>query len=196
MRSLIALILAALLASPVRFADVDIDAKAIAFVCDGSRWTRAKVEGLAEALAVAVDAMRPDQHFAVIFFADEKASGFEDGKPVAATDENKRKLRDWLRDVELGDKSTPAVGLTRAFEAKPEAVVFISSGEFEDFDGVEAHVAKLNTDKAVRVHAIGFFRNEKEDDSRPFVTFMQKLAEQNGGQFKTVYADELKRGAN
>src|SRR5215203_470490 len=100
MRSLIAVILAALLASPVRFADVDIDAKAIAFVCDGSRWTKNKIDELTDEIARSIDSMQADQQFAVIFFADDKASGFEDGKPVAATDENKRKLRDWLKDVD------------------------------------------------------------------------------------------------
>jgi|SRR5688572_1311334 len=196
MRSLVAILLAALLAAPVRFADVEIDGKSIAFVCDGSRWTRNKIDELSDELTRTVDAMQPEQQFAVMFFADDRATGFEDGRPVAATDENKRALRDWLKDVKLGENSTPIAGLSRAFEAKPDAIIFVSDGEFKDYDGVEAHVARLNPDRAVRVYTIGFFEDEKEDDSRPFVRFMQKLAEQNGGQFKAVYADELKRRAN
>src|SRR5688500_6809780 len=137
--------------------------------------------------------MTPDQQFAVIFFADDTATGFSDGKLMPATDDNKRLLRDWLHDVQLGDRPTPIPGLTRAFEAKPDTAVFLTDGEFEDYDGVEAHVASLNPQRATSVYAVGFFATEKEDDSRPFVRFMKSLAERNGGRFRALYADELNR---
>src|SRR5688572_6513628 len=116
MRNVVVPILATLLAAPVQFAEVPIEGKTIAYVCDGSRWTKNKIDELSDELAASVEAMQPDQQFAVMFFADEKTTAFEGGKPVPATEENKRKLRDWLEDLELGDQSTPAAGLSRAFE--------------------------------------------------------------------------------
>jgi hypothetical protein len=180
-------------AEPVKFGGMEIEGKSIAFVCDGSRWTKNKLKELIDELAGTVESMTPDQQFAVIFFADDKTSGPNDGRPLPATEDNKRRLRDWLRGIQLGDKPTPIPGLTRAFEGKPDTVVFITDGEFDDYNGVAEHVATLNAKRGVRVHAVGFFATEDEDDSRSFVRFMKSLAERNGGRFKAVYADELKR---
>ena len=54
-------------------------------------------------------------------------------------------------------------------------------------------MAKLNAGRAAKVYPLGFFRSEKEDDSASFARFMKKLAEDNGGTFKALYVDELKR---
>ena len=180
-------------AEPVNFGGLEIEGKSIAFVCDGSRWTKNKLDELRDELVKAIGAMTPDKQFAVIFFADDKATGPNDGKLLPATDDNKRILRDWLDAFQLGDKPTPIPGLDRAFESKPDALLFLSDGEFDDYDGIEAHLAKLNAEREVRVHAVGYFADEAEDDSRSFVRFMKSLAERNGGRFKAVYADELKR---
>jgi hypothetical protein len=180
-------------AEPLKFMGLAIEGKTIAFVCDGSKWTKNKIDDLADELTKTIEAMQPDQRLAVIFFADDKAFGPSDGKLLVATDQNKRKAANWLEDVELGDKSTPMAGLSRAFEAKPDAVVFVSSGEFGDYDTVQTHVNALNKDHRVRVYTIGFFRSEKEDDSRPFIRLMEQLAEQHRGKSATVYADELRR---
>lgn len=182
-------------ATSVQFMGVAAEATRVAFVCDGSRWTETKDEELFAELLRAVKPLAPEQEFSVIFFADDKAFGPADGRPMPATEENKAKLREWLDEFELGRDSTPAAGLTRAFEGKPDAVFFISDGNFERYDEVARLVAGLNADGAARVHAIAYFLNEEEDDSRRFVEFMRQIAETNGGQFKVAYADGLRRHA-
>jgi hypothetical protein len=182
-----------LASNDVRFGSLKIEERSVAFVADGSRWTKNKQIELNEELVRAIAAMPADAQFAVMFFADEQVSAFGGGALVAATDENKGKLKDWLDGVRLGDQPTPKPALTRAFGLKPERVVFITDGKFKDYDDVEAHVASLNKDAKVRVHTAGFFSTEDEDDSRSFATFMKRLAERNGGRFAVVYADELKR---
>ena len=181
-------------APTVKFMGVEAEAASVAFVCDGSRWTKKTIDDLSTELLRTVEAMTPDQRFAVVFFADDKASGPDDGRPIAATDENKRKLRHWLGDVTLGDKSTPIPALTSAFDAKPDAVFFVSSGEFDDYDGVAGHVEVLNTGRTVRVYPVGLFPTIKQDDSRAFVRFLKKLADDHRGEFRLVYADALRRG--
>jgi hypothetical protein len=180
-------------APPVKFMGLESEATTVAFVCDGSRWTRKKIDDLGEQLLLTVDAMSPEQSFAVIFFADDKAFGPDDGRAMPATPANKQKLRNWLDGVELGRDSTPVPGLVKAFEARPDMIVFISSGEFDDYDGVAARVTQLNAGKSVRVHAIGFFETKDRDDSRSFARFTKALAEDNGGESRAVYADELRR---
>jgi hypothetical protein len=181
-------------AGQVSFAGLEIDAKSVVFVCDGSRWSKNKIEDLEDELTKSIDAMSSEQQVSVIFFADDRAYGPADGKLLPATDDNKRTLKDWLKHVDLGDRPTPIAGFARAFASKPEAIVLVTDGKFaDDYDDVAKDVAKRNAGRAVHVHAVGFFRTEKEDDSRRFVDFMKKLAEDNGGQFKEAYVDELRR---
>lgn len=182
-----------LAAGDVRFGSLKIEEKSVAFVADGSRWTKNKLPELCDELMFAVNAMSADQRFSIIFFADDQTTAFAGGELVPARDANKDKLKEWLKDVRLGDKSTPISALTRAFELKPDAVVFISDGKFEDYDGVESRVGSMNPERKVHLHAVGFFHDEKEDDSRSFAAFMKRLAERNNGKSAFVYADELKR---
>jgi hypothetical protein len=180
-------------AREVKFARVTLEAeKSIAFVCDGSRWQKDKIDDLADQLNATVQSLASDQQFSIVFFADDKVFGPGDGRPMPATEANKQAARSWLRRVRLGREPTPLAGMARAFEGKPDTIVFITDGEFRNFDGVIQRVAALNRDKAVNVHTIGFFATAKQDDSKSFAVFMKKLAEDNGGQFHAVYADELK----
>lgn len=186
-------VLFAFAAGDVRFGSLKIEERSVAFVVDGSRWTKNKLPELIDELGYAAGQMSADDRFAVMFFADDKVSAFADGQLVPATDANKDKLKGWLKDVRLGDAPTPKPALTKAFELRPEAVVLITDGKFKPYDDVESHVASLNADGKVHVHAVGFFSTESEDDSRSFATFMRRLADRNGGRFAVVYADELRR---
>jgi hypothetical protein len=180
-------------ADELNFAKVKLDAgRNIAFVCDGSRWQKDKIDDLADELAVTVQSLTSDQQVAIVFFADGKVFGPSDGRPLPATDENKNAIRSWLRRVKLGREPTPLAGLNQAFEAKPDTVVFISDGEFRTFAEIRDRVAVLNRDKAVKLHTIGFFATADQDDSKSFAQFMKQLAEDNGGKHAAVYADELK----
>src|SRR5215203_6192690 len=76
-------------AEPVEFLGVKVEGKNIAFVCDGSRWMKNKVDDLAEELGKAVEALAADQQVSITYFADDKAYGPNDAKPLAATAENK-----------------------------------------------------------------------------------------------------------
>jgi hypothetical protein len=181
------------LAREVNFAKVKFDAgKNIAFVCDGSRWQKDKIDDLADELNVTVQSLSPDQRVAILFFADDKVFGPNQGRPLPATDENKQAIRSWLRRVKLGREPTPLAGINQAFSFKPDTVVFISDGEFRTFQEVLDRVAELNKARTAKLHTIGFFATAAQDDSRSFVEFMKKLANDNGGQFHVVYADELK----
>jgi hypothetical protein len=197
---LIAVLIAVTAATPLcgfaeelNFAKVKLAAgKHIAFVCDGSRWQKDKIDDLADELAVTVQALSADQQVAILFFADGKVFGPSDGRPVPATEENKNAIRSWLRRVKLGREPTPLAGINQAFEAKPDTVVFISDGQFRTFAEVRDRVAVLNRDKAVKLHTIGFFATADQDDSKSFAQFMKQLADDNGGKHAAVYADELK----
>jgi hypothetical protein len=180
-------------AREMRFANIKLpEAKSIAFVCDGSRWQKDKIDDLADQLNATVQTLSSEQHVAIIFFADDAVYGPSDGRPMPATEANKKEVKAWLRRVKLGREPTPLPGIVRGFEAKPDTLVFITDGEFRNFDDVTKRVATLNKDKAVKVDTIGFFATSKDDDSGSFAKFMKQLAAENGGEFHAVYADELK----
>jgi hypothetical protein len=180
-------------ARELNFAKVKFDAgKRIAFVCDGSRWQKDKIDDLADELNVTVQSLSAEQQVAILFFADDKVFGPNQGRPLPATDENKQAIRSWLRRVKLGREPTPLAGIDQGFKFKPDTVVFISDGEFRTFAEVLDRVAELNKGKAAKLQTIGFFATADQDDSKSFVEFMKKLAEDNGGKYHAVYADELK----
>src|SRR4051812_16985842 len=124
----IAIVLITLIATPLcgfarelKFGKVKLETgNNIAFVCDGSRWQKDKIDDLAGELNATVQSLAPDQRVAILFFADDKVFGPNDGRPLPATDENKQAIRSWLRRVKLGREPTPLVGMNQAFEAKPD----------------------------------------------------------------------------
>jgi hypothetical protein len=199
-RTITTVMLVALLTTPlcgfareVNFAKVKFEAgKNIAFVCDGSRWQKDKIDDFADELNLTVQSLSADQQVAILFFADDKVFGPNQGRPLPATDENKAAIRSWLHRVKLGREPTPLAGINQAFAAKPDTIVFVSDGQFRTFQEVLDRVAALNKDKTAKLHAIGFFATASQDDSMSFVRFMKQLAEDNGGTYHAVYADELK----
>src|SRR3954469_2186638 len=111
-------------AGEIKLAKVKIEAgKNIAFVCDGSRWQKDKIDDLADELNVTIQSLAPDVQVAILFFADDKVFGPNQGRPLPATDENKNAIHSWLRRVKLGREPTPLAGINQAFQAKPDTVV-------------------------------------------------------------------------
>ena len=150
-----------------------------------------KLSSLKNELNKTVQGLKPVQTFAVIFFRDEKALAFEDGRQVAATTENKRKLYKWLEDIGTTGTSDPIPGLEMAFRAKPQLIYILTDGDFPNNDEVINRVNNLNKDKRSRVNTVAFVTSKSDQTSESFLKFLQKLANNNGGQFRHVALDEL-----
>jgi len=128
--------------------------RSVCFICDNSNSHRdGSFHAVLEELARAVDALRPEQSFFVIFASDAAYPLFH---PVAAdalqpaTAENKKKLRAWLGTVEMcrgGQGIHDAVQL--AGDLGAEVVYLLSDGELggnvvgrleaADFGGAAVH---------------------------------------------------------
>ena len=128
--------------------------RSVCFICDNSNSYRdGSFHAVLDELSRAVDLLRPDQSFFVIFSSDAAYPLFH---PVAAdalqpaTVENKQKLRAWLGTVEMcsgGQGIHDAVRLTGALGA--DCVYLLSDGEIganvverleaADFGGAVVH---------------------------------------------------------
>jgi hypothetical protein len=108
--------------------------KSVCFLCDNSSSYRdGGFHMVLEELARAVDGLRPDQSFFVVFFSDAAYPLFHPAPAntlAPATPDNKRKLRAWLETVEMcrgGQGIHDAVTLAGAIE--PDVVYLLSDGE-------------------------------------------------------------------
>jgi len=133
-------------------------ASSVCFLCDNSNSYRdGRFHAVLEEVARAVEALRPDQRFFVVFFSDTAYPLLHPDSPgelLPATPDNKRKLRAWLSTVEMcrgGQGIHDAVKLAATLDA--EAVYLLSDGELgptvvraleqADFGGAAVHTFGL-----------------------------------------------------
>lgn len=129
----------------------------VCFICDNSNSYRdGGFHTVLDEVARAVDSLRPDQSFFVVFFSDsaypmfhpERVDGLQPASP-----ENKRRLRAWLATVEMcggGQGIDEAVRLAGTLGA--DVVYFLSDGEHAA--SVVDRVARADFGGAV-VHTFG-----------------------------------------
>ena len=173
------------------FADAG-DARTVAFVCDASGSMIGSFQSLKAEVGKAVAALRPDQAFCVMFFSNDRYQDFRDGRPVAATAENKRELRRWLVDISTTGTSNPVPALERAFEGGPDLIYVVTDGDFPNNDEVLARVAGLNRGKQTRVNTVAFFPGGEEAElSESFVAVLTRLAEDHGGTLRVADPEAL-----
>lgn len=132
--------------------------RSVCFLCDNSNSHRdGGFHVVLEEVARAIDGLRPDQSFFVIFFSDAAYPLFHPAPGdapatglVPATPDNKRKLRAWLETVEMcrgGQGIHDAVKLAGSLE--PDLVYLLSDGQMAgsvvdrvreaDFGGAVVH---------------------------------------------------------
>lgn len=160
--------------------------RSVCFICDNSNSHRdGSFHVVLDELARAVDLLRPEQSFFVIFTSDAAYPLFH---PVAvdtlqpATVENKRKLRSWLETVEMcrgGQGIHDAMRLAGSLEA--DAIYFLSDGEFAA--SVVERLRVANIGRSV-VHTFGV--QQHVIDRRTGLVDPDGLREQQGRNLNLV----------
>lgn len=154
-----------------------------------SRFARARYE-----LLRSVDKLAPYQSFYVILFSTTTRRMFDDESPapvtIPATAENKLRLRQWLETAEVGGGTDPREALFLALSIAPDAIFFLSDGDFNRVTGREKHrlfagdpeaeqlVQRLNR-TCIPIHTFAY-----EDPSSK--ERMEKLAQLSGGDYKYI----------
>lgn len=172
------------------------NARTIAFVCDASGSMLAKMPALkAELSKVVHNNLKPIQAFNVLFFSSQ-------GKPVAAlsreslifaTPDNKRRFDDFIGTISTTGDTDPIPGIEMAFRQHPQLIYLLTDGEFPANDAVLARIRALNADKKAKINTIAFTNSDdiKNHVDVAFKKFLKQVADENGGTFKDVNADDL-----
>lgn len=154
---------------------------------EGRRFTRASAE-----LIRSVRGLRQDQMFYVLLFNGSTTQMFGDRRslpePIAATEENKQRLSEWLRGAYEGGSTDPRDALRVALRMDPSAVFMLSDGEFDEQKAQKKKTSfvRAGTDtfsivaastSATPIHAIAFEDPTSCDN-------MERLAGMTGGEYR------------
>ncbi len=139
--------------------------------------------------AMAIDALSPDDRFNIIFFRggdndDEWRHPFSP-KLQAASEENKAKARKFIDATEVVGKGTnPMPALRLAFQQRPDAIEFLTDGQFDNvisYEGVIAEIGQMNRQRRTQLNTTAFMSDDPRGEE-----VLQTLARQHDGRFIKV----------
>ena len=173
--------------------------KTVCFICDNSNSYRdGGFHTVLDEVARAVDSLRPDQSFFVIFFSDAAYPMFHPERVDAlqpASPDNKQRLRAWLATVEMcggGQGIDEAVRL--AGKVGADVVYFLSDGEHAgsvidrvtraDFGGAVVHTFGMQ--QGVLDRRTGQIDHDKLLRQQEFDRNLVAIATAHGGTFTPV----------
>jgi hypothetical protein len=175
----------------VEFFGIRGEGRNLCWVVDCSRsMTGQRFMAAREELGRALQSLRPDQRFSVIFYGQALHPMCLDGQrpepfAVSATPENIARCREWMQTVELEAGGPPDDALAWALERRPEAIFLLTDGEFpariEDWL-VTANFRDSLFEPSLPIsiiHTIGFAVR----DGQPRLA---RIAARHGGQFRQV----------
>ena len=174
--------------------------RSVCFICDNSNsYSDGSFHVVLEELARAVDALKPDQSFFVIFASDAAYPLFHPAPVDAlqpATVDNKQKLRAWLGTVEMcrgGQGIHDAVKLAGALGA--EVVYLLSDGELggsvvdrlegADFGGAAVHTFGMQ--QPVIDRRTGEVNPDRLREQQGYDRNLATIAIAHGGTFTPVF---------
>ncbi len=151
----------------------------------GGRFRRAVAE-----LLRSLDRLSPDQSFYLVLFSSNMRRMFDETEPnpmmLAATPENKRRLRTWIKSVEPGGSTAPREAIRFAMSLRPHAMFLLSDGAFDS--AVNGKKGNLFDDNSAAGQIVG------QDEVSPIHSFayedmqasanMRSLAALTGGQYR------------
>ncbi len=143
-----------------------------------------RIEGLRRELAGSVLALQEQAQFTIVVYNSQSFS-LTDGKWWPATESSKSKIRTEISGLQATGATVPlpAFEMVFAMRPRPDAVYFMTDGEFVDNDEVIATIARLNGkgSRPTPIHCITFV-----DDGA--AETMKKIARRSRGTYRHVPA--------
>jgi hypothetical protein len=172
------------------FMGISGNARHVVYVCDSSGSMLNKFPSLKQEIRKAIDVLKPQQSFGLIFFSDPERKPQSLGPALLpATPDIKRNAYRFLDSVSTSGSTDPLPGLELAFKQKPQLIYLLTDGDFPDNAAVLRRIKDLNRDKLVKINAIVFVDVASAEKS--IVDLMQQIARENGGVFKVVSQNDL-----
>jgi hypothetical protein len=160
----------------------------IAFVCDASGSMMLKFDPLRVELRKAIGPLKPPQSFQIIFFRQTGSSAVDPKGLLSATPESKRRAMAFVDKIAARGTNDPISALDMAFKQGAGVIFLLTDGDFPDNKAVLDEIHKLNPDKKVRINTIAFMDHDEE-----YEKLLRKIADDNGGTFRFVSEEEVKK---
>jgi hypothetical protein len=133
-----------------------------------------RFQRLQEELIGFINRLEPSQSFFVIFF-DEQTIPMPAEGMVPATEANKLRYLNWVRNLTPDGRTDPRVAIKMAMKLAPEQIFFLSDGELDP--NFQKQILKHPAGKwALNSYSFGLHGGE----------FMRVLAEKHGGQYTFI----------
>ncbi|MDB5319311.1 MAG: hypothetical protein JWN40_942 [Phycisphaerales bacterium] len=159
---------------------VETAARRVIYVLDGSGSMMNKFDVLRTAVGKAVAELKPTQLFDVVVMHEDDGVPFNK-QAVPATDANKNLFYAFMKRTAPHGSSDPIVALRFAFAQNPDAVYFLTDGDFPNNNQVVAEIRKLNAARRTKIHTIAFM-----DRGEDYEKILRQISEQSGGTFRFI----------
>jgi len=168
--------------------DLGKQARDVVFVVDRSGSMTDSIDYVKYELKSLIGKMPEEQkegaQFHVIFYSSGPPVEMPSRRLVGATERNKQRAFEFIDSVVPQGETDPSQAIERAFAAKPDTICILTDGEFDR--SIVDLVKRLNADRKVRVHTIGFLYRLGE-------AILKEIASENGGTYTFVSEKDLAR---
>jgi hypothetical protein len=152
----------------------------VVYLLDGSGSMMNKFDTLRKAVSSTIAALKPNQLFNVVVMHEDEGAPFSK-QSLPATDANKKLFDAFIKKTQPHGSSDPIPALRFAFTQNPEAIYFLTDGDFPNNNQVIAEIARLNANHRTKIHTIAFGEHGEE-----YEKMLRQIATQNGGAFRYI----------
>jgi hypothetical protein len=146
--------------------------------CSDSMNERGKFERAVYELLQSIEQLASDQRYYVIFYNDA-AYPMESDEPVPATEEEFARTRRWISDVRPNGGTHPLPALLFALSLEPDAIYFLSDGQFDPVTIYELRNRSRNPSRPIPIHTVALMDRVAE-------RLMRAIARNSGGEHRFV----------
>ncbi len=158
------------------------NAYTVVYVVDASPSMIGLFEPLKAELKDSLDILKPMQKFHVMFFSS--------GSPVEgpgrgltwASERNKRKYREFIDGVDIGEQTDPTGAIRRALELNPDLIYLLTDGDFRDKPADQ--IVKLSKERNIKINTIAYVNQRG-------AFLLREIAERTGGVYRFVSQADL-----
>jgi hypothetical protein len=161
----------------------------IVYVVDRSGSLTDFMDYVKYALKSSIGDLSENDEFHVIFYSSGPPLEMPTRRLVPATERNKMMAFEFVDSIVPGGESDPSKAFERAFACRPNVIYFLTDGEVGS--EIADLIKRLNlpdrqagADKRVTVHAICFLWRMEGN-------VLQRIAEENGGQYRFISEKDL-----
>jgi hypothetical protein len=167
------------------------EASKIVYVVDRSGSMTSSIDYVKLELKRSIGELGEEKEFHVIFYSSGPPVEMPTRRLVNATDRDKQLAFEFIDGIIAQNETDPSKALERAFEVKPELIYLLTDGEFDK--AMVGLLNRLNRDQKITVHTIGFWawRSRQDSDLPSGEEVLKIMADQNGGNYKAIYEEDL-----